>query len=287
MRVKAAFAALATSLRGERQSVDCSSSVAAAPPATIFDSVEARGFLDASNGDERQAVALFEAKREWERTTSGRSMRRIAPFLRSEGYVVCLEGSYDNEGRPVVFSNGMAHGTAEEVMQQVSYAHERVIAQCERLERPLRATTVVNVRNPTFRFPDGPLRSAIEMTDARYPWVGLGRTIFVGFPRPVRYVFESLRVFMSQSFYDSIEFADDAAALADIVPLDGLPADALCGATSDGEFDINAYIRERLRAEAGEAGAPPEADDDDDDDAEQVRSYAGKRQDLRLFDSLR
>jgi hypothetical protein len=250
-----------------------------APPFLASDppnDLERRAFSVAL-GDDDRAEQQLKAKREW-RPTVHETMDTIAPFLRSEGFVVCLEGLTDAHGDPLVLSNGMAHGTKLEVQQQVSYAHERVLAQCVALGRPaLRATTIVNVRNPTFRFPDAALRSAIAMTDSYYPWHTSGRTIFVGFPSAVRHVFERLRGIMSAEFFNAIEFADDWGALADgIVPRESVPAELLGGSAS---WCLEEYISRRCEAEGVYAPV-------DDDGAPSVRPYAGRRLNLALFDTV-
>jgi len=224
-------------------------------------SLELTAFLD--------DAARLESKQLWLDTVRP-TISDVAPFLRSEGYVVCVEGLTDAAGDPLILSNGMAHGTPAEVVQQVAYAHERAIEQCVALGRPeARATTIVMTRNPTFRFPDAALRAAIRATDTHYPWVSNSRTIFVGFPKPVRHTFTALKAVMSQGFIDSIEFADDEASLAALVP--SLPSELGGGA----EWGIERYIEERC---ATEEVAPPDADG--------VRQYDGKRLDLALFDRL-
>ena len=116
------------------------------------------------------------------------------------------------------------------------------------------------------------------MTDSRYPWHASGRTIFVGFPAPVRNVFQQLRGLMSVEFFDSIEFADDWGALADgIVPRESLPAELLGGSAT---WSLEEYIARRCEAEG--VAAPT-----DDDGAAVVRPYAGRRLNLALFDRLR
>ena len=43
----------------------------------------------------------------------------VAPFLRSQGFVVPIEGAFAANGSPVVYSKGVPHGNAEEVMRQL------------------------------------------------------------------------------------------------------------------------------------------------------------------------
>ena len=135
------------------------------PPISPIADLELSAFMEALGGEPERAVAALEAKQAWARSMQT-TITEVAPFYRSEGSVFCVEGLQDAAGWPIILSNGMAHGSPSEVMQQVCYAHERVLQQCAQLGRPVaRATTVVVTRNPTFRFPDAALRAAIEATE--------------------------------------------------------------------------------------------------------------------------
>jgi len=45
----------------------------------------------------------------------------VGGFYLSEGYSVPLEGCADREGRPIIYANGMPHGSVLEVVQQTIY----------------------------------------------------------------------------------------------------------------------------------------------------------------------
>lgn len=67
---------------------------------------EAAAFLEAARGNQATAAESMRRKEAW-RVRQGRvTMRELAPFLRSEGYSVCLEGLCDDSGRPLIFANG-------------------------------------------------------------------------------------------------------------------------------------------------------------------------------------
>ena len=204
-------------------------------------------------------------KADWLASQGSVTIGHVAPYYRSEGFLMCLEGLSDASGSPVLYSHGMPHGSEGAVLQQVRYAHERAIAQCGALGRELRCTTIVNVRSPTFRFPDAPLRAAIDATRRYYPWAAHSPTVFVGFPAAIRRMFGAARPLMSRRHYEAIRFADDWDALADIVP-------SMAGVERP-VFDVDAYIRIRREAE----GAA--------DECASAR-YRGSRLDFRLFDRL-
>lgn len=134
------------------------------PVAASITELETRAFLEAHDGDPARAQEALDLKTSWRHAQGRVTIAHVAPFYRSEGYTVALEGLVDSEGNPLVFANGMPHGSPEEVSSQVMYANERVIAQCEALGTPsLRATTIVNVRANSFRFPDRACRAALSM----------------------------------------------------------------------------------------------------------------------------
>lgn len=169
--------------------------------------LELTAFIQACGGDRMAACEALEAKQRWyEREGPFRVPQEV---YRSEGYIVALEGLCDASGDPLVYAFGMPHGTCEEVVQQVAYVHERVIAQCIANNRPaIRATTLVNVRSPTFRFPDAAMRASITVGTEYYPWSTRGKTIFVGVPAPMRWCFELCRPFMSDELFASITLVD-------------------------------------------------------------------------------
>jgi len=229
--------------------------------------IEVNAYVEGYGGDSEAAMAALESKQRWLADLS--PLRVPQEFYRSEGYTVALEGLCDNAGNPLVFANGAPHGTSDEVVRQVVYTHERVVAQCIANNRTtLRATTIVNVCNPTFRFPDVPMRTAIAALRDHYPWSTSGKTIFIGMPVPVRWCFELLRSFMSPAQYASIVLADPEE-LPQHAPLESLPPELGGHAL----WSLDEYIAERCDAE----GSTP---------TDEVQPYRGKRLDLRAFEEL-
>ena len=148
--------------------------------------LEVEAFLSRASGDTQAAARALSKKQAWGAALGVVGIEQVAPFYRSEGYSVVLEGLPDRNGDPLVFSNGICHGSEDAVVKQVLYTHERVIEQCVARSRPaLRCTTIVNVRNPCFRLPDAACRAAIAASGTHYPWAAAGTTVFVGFPAPV------------------------------------------------------------------------------------------------------
>ena len=102
--------------------------------------LEAQAWLDWSDDSVEKAEEALASKQAWLEDIAP-SIDDVAPVYRSEGWVAALEPYADANGDPLVFSNGMPHGSRESVARQVSYFHERVIARCVATDRPaLRAT---------------------------------------------------------------------------------------------------------------------------------------------------
>lgn len=180
------------------------------------------------------------------------TMDKLAPVLRADsgGYIVALEGLVDARGAPLVYVHGLPFGTAEEVCDQIRYAHERSRACCSCADGDAspRVTTVVNVRAPSFRFPDKACLAAIRMTKKEYAWTcsGESRTIFVACPSVVVWAFRKLRHVMSAEQYKSISFVDRFEDLDEL----GLPShqrpQSLGGSAA---WELQEYVRERCEAE--------------------------------------
>lgn len=102
----------------------------------------------------------------------------------------------------------------------------------------LECTTICNVLNPTFRFPNRSIKASLAVAKAYYPWHARG-TLFVGLPPPVRWTFKLCRPFMSKQQYESIGFADvGSASLLQQISADNLPA-ALGGTA---KWSVESYV---------------------------------------------
>ena len=78
--------------------------------------LERNAFLAAHGSDAAKAERALRKKQEWLDENPVRMGGDVAPFLRSEGYTVPIEGCYDRDGNPVVYSRGVPHGSKDEVM---------------------------------------------------------------------------------------------------------------------------------------------------------------------------
>ena len=231
---------------------------------------EAEAFLVDCKGDISEAGVKYRQKLSW-RARQGRvGIGGVGGFYLSEGYSVPLEGCADREGRPIIYANGMPHGSVAEVVQQTIYTYERTMAQALKTKgQRLECTTICNVLNPTFRFPDRSIKASLAVAKAYYPWHARGKTIFVGLPPPVRWTFKLCRPFMSKQQYESIGFADvGSASLLQQISADNLPA-ALGGTA---KWSVESYVSRRCAAEGVRAPQP--------------RAYKGKRLDVEELRGL-
>ena len=208
--------------------------------------LEQRAFLQHCNGNEAKCARALRAKLDWVEEHGGQCGKNIAPFLRSEGFVVAIEDCVDYNGNPIIYSRGVPHGkTSIEVARQVAYAYERCLVQCEAADRPLpSAMTIVDVRAPSFRFPDLALIGAITMLPKYYPWVGSSQMVFLSCPMPVQWCFKKLKVFMTKAQYESIIFAE-REELSTYVPMSSLPQEL----GGDADWCMDRYIASRCAAE--------------------------------------
>ena len=208
---------------------------------------EQRAFLTAHKGTIK-AVKALSAKLEWVRDEGGVCGVDIAPFMRSEGFIVTLEGCFDRDGRPILYSRGILHGSKRECQKQALYAYERCLAQSVASGRDTLSTlTIVDVRAPSFRFPDAACISSIRLAQRHYPWVSSSgsRMVFLSCPTPVKWAFERLKPFMSVEQYESITFVDGKSDLCKYVAPSQLPA--FLGGTA--AWEMEGYIAERCAAE--------------------------------------
>jgi len=111
-------------------------------------------------------------------------------------------------------------------------------------------------------------KAAIEVNRKYYPWGSRGKTLFVGFPAPVRFTFKLLRPFMSAEQYNSIAFAE-IDELPRFIDLSNLPP-ALGGSA---KWDMEEYIRKR-------------ASDERVRPSSETRPYRGKRLDVAQLDAM-
>ena len=63
------------------------------------------------------AAAAARDKADWLASQGSVTIGHVAPYYRSEGFLICLEGLSDASGSPVLYSHGMPHGSEGAVLQ--------------------------------------------------------------------------------------------------------------------------------------------------------------------------
>lgn len=125
------------------------------PAVEVLAYVKSRGF------DAAKAVSGFRGTQQWraERQPQRVTIADVAKFMRTpagsdgpDGCMFVLEDgkgdcARDREGRPIVVSMGMCHGTAHEQQTQMIYASERVVA-LTRPGAPPGCSNVLEVPSP-------------------------------------------------------------------------------------------------------------------------------------------
>jgi hypothetical protein len=178
------------------------------PASEVLAYVKSRGF------DSAKAVTGFRATQQWrkDRQPERVTIADVAKFMRTpagsdgpDGCMFVLEDgkgdcARDREGRPIVVSMGMCHGTAEEQQTQMIYASERVNA-LTRPDAPPGCSNVLEVvpqfgAETTFRFPDANVRSCFDLQKAHYPLSLSSTNHFVGIPRALTWGFKLCKPFM-------------------------------------------------------------------------------------------
>ena len=212
----AALASLLLSAARASSTAELRSSIRARDPSALrhlAGDVELSCWLREKNGDVERAAEAACAKAEWRRRVGRVSMADCARGFGTDGFAVCLDGLHDRRGRPIVYSHGLPRGTRQQIERQTVYLQERVLAGCTSGggERGggCAALIIVDCKKPSFRQPDAALRKGgIDVVAAHYPWANRGTTVFVGVPRPLRYIFKVTKPFFPRELYERFRFVE-------------------------------------------------------------------------------
>lgn len=177
------------------------------------------------------------------------TIRTIAPFLRSDVYMVPLEGSFDREGRPLVYIHGCPRGNLHEMLAQFIYVLRRTHAM--RKGRP-------DVHGPLFLYrlrEDDisalrTLRHVCDLVRVMYP-SSEPKMVMLEVPRALKYstrLFRLLTLPINRKLADSMIFSSSLSDLSRVIDEANCPA--LAGWTLN--WDMEEYIKTRAAAEGVE-----------------------------------
>ena len=211
----AALASLLLSAARASSTAELRSSIRARDPSALrhlAGDVELSCWLREKNGDVG-ARRTRPARKPSGAAASGVYRWRTARGFGADGFAVCLDGLHDRRGRPIVYSHGLPRGTRQQIERQTVYLQERVLAGCTSGggERGggCAALIIVDCKKPSFRQPDAALRKGgIDVVAAHYPWANRGTTVFVGVPRPLRYIFKVTKPFFPRELYERFRFVE-------------------------------------------------------------------------------
>ena len=235
---------------------------------------ELLAYLKARDFDLEQAATQFRSTLTWRAEFGEVSIDQIAPFLRAapgsagpDGCMVCLEDgrggcARDLQGRPVIASIGMLHGSRLEMQQQYVYAMQRaklyvlpgqlIPDVCVVVEVAPRAGAAA-----TFRFPDKDNRALMDMQKQHFPGTLGSTTHFCGIPRAATWGFRLVKPFMRRETFEAIQLHTSYAGLQRYLP-DGARLPQWGGGGFD--FDSERYIAWRAAEEGVAEGAAAEAE---------------------------
>jgi len=161
--------------------------------ATIGDAV---GFLKYRDWDVNKAVVQYKSKCGWDKTFPTVTIADVAPFLMTpegsqgpDGAVFVLEDgkggcARDKQGRPIVVSIGMTHGTALEMQKQFVYSMNRARQYYTEGTVPSHFVAIEVVpkkgATATFRFPDESTKTVMEIQRQYFPATLSSTTYFSG-----------------------------------------------------------------------------------------------------------
>mmetsp|Transcript_25358 Transcript_25358/g.39767 ORF Transcript_25358/g.39767 Transcript_25358/m.39767 type:complete len:291 (-) Transcript_25358:2203-3075(-) len=112
-------------------------------------------------------------------------MKDIVRHVKSDGFSLVYEPLHDKRGNVLVWSYGLPRGDERDILEHTVYINERVMANTKDTQMP-KATLFIDFRSPSFRPPNGPLiKGGFEVNTKYYPWFNKFDTVFVGVPKPV------------------------------------------------------------------------------------------------------
>lgn len=175
------------------------------------------------------------------------TIRTIAPFLRSDVYMVPLEGSYDREGRPLVYIHGIPRGTMHETLAQFIYVIRRTHAM--RKGRP-------HVHGPLFLYRGREddltvlrvFRHVTDVVRVIYP-SSEPRMVLLDVSRAFKYssrLFRLLTIPISRSLADSLILSSTLSDLHRLIDESNCPA--LAG------WQLNLNMEEYIKSRAADEG---------------------------------
>jgi len=220
------------------------------------------GYLQYRNWDVAQAELQMHTTQGY-RESYAPTIADIAPFMLSapgcagpDGCQVLLEDMKggvlcDNEGRMIVLSIGMCHGTTAEMLEQQAYVCRRV-REYEEPGKIQRICVIMEVKpregcsRTTFRFPDKGTKQMMDIQKQHYPSSQYGAATHVcGVPRTFQWAFALCRPFMSKESYEALILRTDYTHLPKHLPKSSI----LKEWGGEVEWDLGKYVEWRAKEE--------------------------------------
>jgi hypothetical protein len=200
----------------------------------------------------------------WKKSNLNVSIKDISPFILKpnnsdgiDGGMFVLEDmkgdcARDKLGRPIVYIQGMLHGTMDEMQKQMVYCMER--ASLYHKTGYIKCNTVIldaipkKGNNNTFRFPDMESKQLMKMQKLHFPGSLSSTTHICGIPQYIVWAFALCKPFMDAESYNNMLIKPDTSHLSQYIDKENL----LKEFGGELEFDVKKYIDWRASEEGVE-----------------------------------
>ena len=233
--------------------------------ATIFPDASKEdllGYLKVRDWKPKEAISQYTTSLLWRQSNMQVTIADVAPFILKpkdcdgfDGGMYVLEDmkgdcARDIHGRPIVYIQGMLHGTMDEMLKQMIYCMKR--ASIYHKEGSIKCSTVIldavpkTGCNTTFRFPDAESKQLMNYQKLHFPGSLSSTTHICGIPSYIVWAFALCKPFMDEEAYNNMLVkADFSHLLENYVTKENLPIE--CG----GEliFDVKKYVQWRAAEE--------------------------------------
>jgi len=220
------------------------------------------GYLKVRDFKPNEAIAQYKTSLLWRQSNMHVSILDVAPFILKppncegfDGGMYVLEDmkgdcARDIHGRPVVYIQGMLHGTIDEMLKQMIYCMKR--ASIYHKQGSIKCSTVIldsvpkTGCNTTFRFPDAESKQLMNYQKLHFPGSLSSTTHICGIPSYIVWAFALCKPFMDEEAYNNMLVKPDFShLLQNYVTKENLPVE--CG----GElvFDVKKYVQWRADEE--------------------------------------
>jgi len=224
------------------------------------------GYLKVRDFKVKEATAQYQTSIMWRELNMKVTIADVSRFILKpngcegvDGGMYVLEDmkgdcARDCHGRPVIYIQGMLHGTMDEMLKQMVYCMKRASVYYK--EGCMKCSTVILDAVPkkgcqtTFRFPDNESKMLMNYQKLHFPGSLSSTTHICGIPSFIVWAFALCKPFMDEEAYNNMLVKPDYSHIVtqNYVTKENLPKE--CG--GELEFDPRKYVEWRAREEGVE-----------------------------------